>query len=145
MIEQFKKLTKKEIELLVKAPPLVSVLAASANHEISNSEKKDAMELAHLKTFTAHPLLIPYYKEVEKNFSRYFEETVKKYAPFDDNKREELKKEINVLNNVIAKLDRDYAKMLHSSFTKYAEHVKEADKSFLLNFIFPLPIPGLTD
>lgn len=144
-MKHFKKLTKDEIELLLKAPVLVSVLAASRDHKISNEEKADAIKLAHLKTFTADPLLLSYYKEVENNFKHYFEMIVKKYAPFNDVKREELKKEINILNTVIIKLNKKIAKTLHNSLSRYAEHVKKSERSFLGNFIFPIPILGLTD
>ena len=145
MIKQFEKLTKEETELLLKAPILVSVLASSTNHEINKLEKADAIKLAHLKTFTADPLLVKYYNEVEKNFNNYFETIEKKYAPFDDSKREALKKEINNINTIIAKLDKEFANTLHRSLSGYAGHVKKAGRGFLENFIFPLPIPGLND
>ena len=144
MIKHFEKLTKEETELLYKAPVLVSVLVSSRDHEISNDEKADAIKLAHLKTFTADPMLISYYKEVEKNFKNYFETIVKKYTPFDDAKREALEKEIAILNTVITKLDKPFASTLHRSLSNYAEHVKEADKSIFVSFIFPIPVNGLT-
>ena len=144
MIKQFEKLTKKEIDLLFKAPVLVSVLAASRDREISAKEKADAIKLAHLKTFTAYPLLIPYYKEVEKNFKSYFEAIVKIYAPFDDAKRKTLEQEINSVNVLIGKLDKEFATAFHTSLSDYAEHVRKADNNPLINFVFPLPIEGLT-
>jgi hypothetical protein len=145
MIKQFEKLTKAETELLLKAPVLVSVLIASGDHEISKGEKADAIKLAHLKTYTADPLLLPYYREVEKNFNINFKVIEEKYTPFDNVKREALKKEINILNAVIAKLDKEFARTLHRSLSGYAEHVKKVDKRFLETFVFPIPIHGLTD
>ena len=68
-----------------------------------------------------------------------------KYAPFDDASREALKNEINGVNIVIDGLDQDFARALHRSLTGYAEHVKKASRSILLDFIFPVPIPGFTD
>ena len=68
MIKQFEKLTTEERELLYKAPVLVSVLASCSFNEVNKSQKADAIKLAHLKTFTANPLLLPYYAEVEKTF-----------------------------------------------------------------------------
>jgi hypothetical protein len=145
MVTQLEDLVQHEKELLLKAPALVSLLAASGDHEINKKQKADAIKLSHLKTFTATPLLIPYYKEVEKNFDSYFEEAAKKYAPFDDEKRQALRTEINVLESVIKKLDKDFARILHASLKGYAEHVRRADGSFMEGFIFPIPIHGLTD
>jgi hypothetical protein len=144
MIKEFKKLTDKEVELLLKAPVLVSVLASTRDHEISNEEKADAIKLAHLKTFTADPLLLQYYNEVEKNFKMYFEEITKEYSPFDDTKRAALKEQIDRLNEVISKLDKKFGRTLHRSLTNYAEHVKRSDRTIFENFIFPFPVHDLT-
>jgi hypothetical protein len=96
MITQFKKLSNEERELLYKAPVLVSVLASSSFNEVNKYQKADAVKLAHLKTFTATPLLLPYYAEVEKTFKEQFETSVKKYSPFDDAKRNDLKKKLKM-------------------------------------------------
>jgi hypothetical protein len=111
---------------------------------VNKYQKADAIRLAHLKTFTAEPLLIPYYVQVEKNFKTEFEALAKKYSPFDDSKRTSLKKEIQSVNLVIGKLDKKYADMLRNSLDGYAKHVKKAAHSVFQDFIFPLPIPGLT-
>ena len=145
MIKQFEKLTKKEAELLMKAPALVSVLAASISNKISSDDKADAIKLAWLKTFTADPLLIKYYEEVELNFKETFDEIEKEYEPFDDSKRAELKSEIHTVNQVIRKLDRTFATALQLSLTRYAAHVRKAERSVLEDFIFPFILPGLTD
>jgi hypothetical protein len=134
-----------EQKLLLKAPVLVSVLAASRDHKINEAQKADAIKLAHLKTFTADPVLQSYYEKVEKYFIENFESIVQQYSPFDDAKREALKKEIDKVNEIIAKLDRDLSERLHKSLTAYAEHVKNSQHSVLEHFIFPVPIKGLTE
>jgi hypothetical protein len=145
MITQFEKLSNEERELLYKAPVLVSVLASCSFNEVNKYQKADAIKLAHLKTFTATPLLLPYYAEVEKTFKEQFETSVKKYFPFDDEKRNDLKKEIEKVNRIIGKLDKGYALVLHNSLEKYSRHVRKAAHSVFQDFIFPVPIPGLTD
>ncbi len=145
MIAQFERLTKEEQELLYKAPVLVSVLASCSDDKMDKQQKADAVKLAHLKTFTAAPILIPYYTEVEKKFREQFEASVSHYFPFNETKRLELKKETDKVNRIIGKLDKEYALALHTSLEKYAKHVKNAAHSVFVDFIFPLPISGLTD
>lgn len=145
MIKQFEKLKTEELELLYKAPVLVSVLASCSFNKVNKIQKADAIKLAQLKTFTAVSLLIPYYIEVEKNFKELFEAAIKQYFPFDEAKRIALKKEMDKVNLVIKKLDIDYARTLHKSLKNYASHVKRSAHSVFVDFIFPLPIPGLTD
>jgi hypothetical protein len=145
MIKQFEKLTEEEQALLLKAPVLVSVLAACSFNYVNKAQKADAIKLAHFKTFTAAPVLLPYYIEVDKTFREEFDATVQQYFPFDDEKRNQLKKEISRVNNVIARLDKDYAAILHKSLEKYARHVNKAAHSIFEDFIFPIPIPGLSN
>ena len=57
MIKQFEKLTTEERSLLYKAPVLVSVLVSCSFNEVNKYQEADAIKLAHLKTFTAIPLL----------------------------------------------------------------------------------------
>ena len=145
MIKQFEKLTEEEQALLLKAPVLVSVLAACSFNYVNKAQKADAIKLAHFKTFTAAPVLLPYYIEVDKTFREEFDATVQQYFPFDDEKRNQLKKEISRVNNVIARLDKDYAAILHKRLEKYARHVYKAAHSIFEDFIFPIPIPGLSN
>lgn len=145
MIPEFKKLTEEERELLYKAPALVSVLASCAVNAIDETRKRDAIKLSHLKTFTANPVLIPYYKEVEDGFTERFETIARKYFPFDEEKRAEMREEVNKMSEVIAKLDNKFfAQTLYTSLQRYADHVKRSIHSVFQDFIFPMPIPGLS-
>ena len=146
MIKQFEKLSKEDRMLLFRAPVLVSLLAAGSfdEKEINKFQKADAIKLAHLKTFTAMPLLLPYYAEVEKDFKELFEAAIKIYFPFDEARRNKLKREMDKVRFVINKLDKEYAEALGKSLERYAKHVKKAAHSIFQDFIFPLPIEGLS-
>ena len=145
MIAAFKNLTSKEQEDLLKVPVLVSLYASSSDHDISRSEKADAIKFAHFKTFTSEPMLIAYYKEVDLKFKSLFEEQVLRYWPFDDEKRKQLNQEIGDLLLVADKLDASFAAALLSSLSDYAKNIKRASRGNMINFVFPLPLPGLTD
>ena len=141
MIKQFENLAMEEQELLLKAPVLVSVLASCSFNNVNEIQKADAIKLAHLKTFTATPLLIPYYEVVEKDFEQQFDAVVKKYFPFDEPKRKALKNEVERVNTVMLKLDGDYADTLHKSLDQYASHVKKSTHTVFMDFIFPISSP----
>jgi hypothetical protein len=145
MIPQFEKLSSAEQQLLMKAPILLSVLAACSEGEVNQAQKTDAINLAHIKTFTSIPLLRPYYLEVEKNFREQFEKTAAAYYPFDAAKREELKSEIRKTRAALNKVEKVYADLLGHSLWRYASHVKRATHSVFRDFIFPLAMPDLHD
>ena len=140
MIKEFETLTSNERALLLKAPAIVSILAASTTGEINEWEKADAIKLSHLKTFSAHPLLIQYYKEVEKGFEENFEHMVKVYSPFNEGARKLLQIKVDKINVVLEKLDPEFAVTLRTSLSGYADHVKKAYKGLIVNFLFPFPI-----
>lgn len=145
MIKQFEQLTEEERVLLCKAPALISFLVASSGGgKVNPIQKKDAIHLAHLKTFTAIPLLLPYYAEVEKTFAEQFAAAEKKYFPYDEEKHNELQKEIEKVYGAIEKLDANYAQTLKKGLERFAKHVQRATHSVFQDFIFPLHIPGLT-
>lgn len=144
MIKQFKILTTEDREILLKAPALVSVWVSCSLNKVNKVQKADAIKLSHLKTFTAKPVLREYYEEVDKNFKNQFDSIVKAYYPFDEDKRSALKKKIERINLIIAKLEKSYGEILHKSLEGYANHVRKADHSIFQDFIFPLPIRGLS-
>ena len=145
MNKQFEILTTEERELLYKAPVLVSVLASCSLNEINEVQKADAIKLSHLKTFTADPLLLDYYTEVEKKLKTQFEIIEKEYYPFDEKQRSALKEEICRVDQIISKLEKNLGQTLYKSLEKYGKHVKRATHTVFQDFIFPVPIPGLTD
>ena len=145
MIKQLEILTTEEREFLYKAPVLVSVLASCSFNEINKVQKADAIKLSHLKTFTADPLLLSYYAEVEKDFKNQFEIISQEYFPFDEYKRNALKREIDKINQIIGKLEKSYSEALYKSLERYSKHVKKATHTVFQDFIFPVPIPGLSD
>ena len=73
------------------------------------------------------------------------ESVVQQYSPFDDEKRKALKKEIDKVNEIIARLDKSLSEAFHRSLTAYAEHVKNSEHSILEHFVFPILIRGITE
>ncbi|MFD1094142.1 hypothetical protein [Salegentibacter chungangensis] len=145
MKDHLAKLSDKDRALLLKAPALVSLLAASTDGKIDKKEKADAIELSHMRTFTAPPSLQPYYKEVEKNFKSDLKELIQKYSPLDEPQQEALSKETQQAYDVLKQLNEGYRIDLSESLKSYARHVGNVHKNFLQFFVFPLKIDGLTD
>ncbi|MEO6288814.1 MAG: hypothetical protein ABIO76_02770 [Ginsengibacter sp.] len=80
-----------------------------------------------------------------KSFKELFESAIRQYSPFDEAKRIALKREMVKVNHVIEKLDKNYVQALNESLEKYTNHVKRAGHTVFVDFLFPLPMPGLTE
>jgi len=89
--------------------------------------------------------LIPYYTELSRNFEEKFDEAQKKFYPFDEVKRNELKNEIAKVNTVVKRLDPQYSQALLKSFEAYERHVMKAAHNVFQDFIFPLALPSFAD
>ena len=131
MIEEFKTLRDDEIEVLLNAPVLVSILIAGADDKIDSSEIKQAVEIANNKQSRAREQLIDYYKEVGKDFHAKFV----KYAdnmPKDAKARTEaITQELRKLNHILPKIDQNFAIKLHASLKDMAKKVAEASGGVL--------------
>ena len=136
MKNQLNKLTDEERAKLDRAPVYVSLLAAGSDGQITEKEKSDAVELSHLRTFTADPLLRPYYKEVEAIFASEFTRLSGVYIPFGDAEINEIKEELGVIYHLCDKLDPEYAELLKQSLKTYAEHVGDIHHVVLGYFDF---------
>ncbi|GAA4463723.1 hypothetical protein GCM10023093_12810 [Nemorincola caseinilytica] len=135
--EQLTRLTEDEKTLLLKAPVLISILAAAGDDHLSENEKAEVVRQAHLKTFTSADVLHPYYAEVDRHFQQNFDSALSTYVPFDEQKRESLTREADHINRIISKLDKDLANTLRKSLGDYGRHVKYADRKFVGNYILP--------
>jgi len=141
----FKKLSIKQNEMLLKFPAYISMLAASIDDKLDETEKKSAIKLSHTKTCSCNPLLAGYYKEADRVFEKNIEQ-LDKSLPKDKISRETaIKKELSILEKIVSKLGKEYTATMHSSMKSFKEHVSKAHHNVLVDFIFPLSIPGLSE
>jgi len=68
MIKQFNPLNEEEIELMCKAPIIISILVAGADNKIDRSEIKEALRISKYKPIKGRNLLIDFYKEISEDF-----------------------------------------------------------------------------
>jgi hypothetical protein len=140
----FKNLTKLENEALLKFPAYMSLLAANADGVLDEIEKKAAIKFSHTKTFSCEPLLEEFYLQADKIFAKNITQ-IDNALPKEKNKREiVLKRELFSLQKLVLKLGADYTLAMHKSMKSFKDHVSRAHHNIFVDFIFPLPIPGLT-
>ena len=131
MIEEFKTLRDDEIEVLLNAPVLVSILIAGADDKIDSSEIKQAVEIANNKQSRAREQLIDYYKEVGKDFHAKFVQYADKMPKDATSRTEQITQELRKLNHILPKIDQNFAIKLHASLKDMAKKVAEASGGLL--------------
>ncbi|MBS1669245.1 MAG: hypothetical protein JST58_17880 [Bacteroidetes bacterium] len=144
-MEYFKDLDENERNALLKYPAYISLLASSNQEGLDEKEKKVALKLSHIKTFSCEAKLVPFYKEAEKCFEAEIDR-LNKELPKDRHVRTAIiTKELGKLDVILKKLGGEYASALHKSMRIYKDQVSRAHQNVLEYFIFPMPIPGITD
>jgi hypothetical protein len=144
-MENFKSLPKEDQERLLKYPAYVALLAVNKDARLDEDEKAAAQKFLHIKTYSANPLFIEFYKEADKQFEKNILE-LDRMLPKERSARElTIKYELAGMESILSKLDPEYARLLHESMRSFKEHVSKAHFNVLEYFVFPLPIKGLTE
>lgn len=131
MIKEFNTLRDDEIEVLLNAPVLVSILIAGADDKIDKSEIQQAVEIANSKQSRAREQLIDYYKEVGKDFQEKFVRMVNEMPDTSEGRAEIIGKELRKLNFILPKIEQKFAIKLHASLKDMAKKVAEASGGIL--------------
>jgi hypothetical protein len=142
---QFKELSSKDTEELLKFPVYISLLAANFEGHLDEVEKKSAIKFSHIKTFSCNPLLSQFYKAADKVFENNIESIDRALPKEKDGRGAAIKRELVILAKIASKLGKKYVATMHHDMGLFKQHVSRAHNNVLVNFIFPVPIPGLSD
>jgi glutamyl-tRNA reductase len=139
-----KNISKKEYEELLKFPVYISLLAANSDNKLDEAEKKSAIKFSHIKTYSSDPLLTSFYEDADKVFEKNIQQ-MDKDLPSGKEKRDiAIKKELLLLEKIVLKLGKEYTTVMHRSMKSFTEHVSKAHHNVFEDFVFPMPIKGLT-
>ena len=145
MMKNFKELDKEDQEQLLKYPAYIALLAVSKDARIDEDEKAAAEKFLHIKTYSADPLFIEFYKEADKQFEKNIQELERKLPADRDARKLAIQYELACLEVILTQLEPEYARLMHESMRSFKEHVSKAHFSVLEYFIFPLPVKGITE
>lgn len=134
MIEQFKNLSKQEIDLLLNTPILITILVAGADNHIDPDEQKWAKKLTTYRQFTEKTILQEYYKIVNDNFESNLEKFVSYINSFPQDAKDRnpyISNELAKINSILPKLNPEFAANFYDSIKSFAKHIAEASGGVL--------------
>ena len=134
MIEQFKNLSKQEIELLLNTPVLITILVAGADNHIDQDEQKWAKKLTTYRQFTEKTILQAYYKIVSENFESNLEKFVMYINSFPQDAKDRnpfISNELAKINAILPKLDPEFSTCFYDSIKSFSKHIAEASGGVL--------------
>lgn len=125
VIPEFNQLNEQEVELMQKAPILVSILIAGADGTIDNKEVKQAIAIAE-KESKSKSILKNYFKELSEDFEDKIKIYIQSY-PYETTQRTPLLvDELAKINAVWSKVSREFATEFYGMLLKIAAKVAKS-------------------
>jgi hypothetical protein len=130
MIQHFRKLNDHEVELMLKAPVLVSILIAGADGQIDDKEIKEVITFAEKQTRLKSPLG-DFFREVSQDFEDKIKVILQAY-PYESGQRAPLiVEELSALNAILPKMDQDFAREFYASLKSIARRIATSSGGLL--------------
>lgn len=126
MIPELEKLSESEIDLLKKIPAMVTILIAGADEQISKSELKEAINLTKIKQSKARKELLSYYQDIAPDFEKSLNELLNSYPKEAEVRSKQVIEDIERLNDILKKVDKNWADQFVDSMKDIAKKVAEA-------------------
>lgn len=131
MITDFEKLNEEEVEVMLQVPLLVSILIAGADNEIDNSEIKKAVDISKSKQIRARKSLLDFYNEVSDNFEDKLKIMIQNFPVSAEERNPLIIDQLEKVNDILPKLDRQFAIEFYESAKDIAKKVAEASGGVL--------------
>jgi hypothetical protein len=119
MVPELKRLSAAELEILLKAPLLVSILIAGADGEIDRNEIKGAMDTARKKA-KGKSSLQAYYTDVAQDFEDKLKILLQGYSSSPDQRSTQITDELVSLNAIFKKVEGNLALEIYNSLKSLA-------------------------
>lgn len=131
MLSRISQLRSEEQDLIKKAPVLVGLLIASADHEIESSEIQRIVETVHVKTFSEKNDVSDIYHEIKDDVMVMIKEMLAELPSDPEARLHELSNTLSGLNPIMKKLDNIFARQLYKSLKSLAISVANASGGVL--------------
>lgn len=131
MLDGFQNLAKSEIDSLVEAPALITILIGAADGELDPEERKWTERLLRTRTYNRPKELNEYYRVVLQDFWEKVQAFMASLPVDAADRNEAIAARLEQLNPVLAKLEVDLASDLYQGFVGLAEETAKASGGFL--------------
>lgn len=130
-IEGFQHLQKEEIDALVEAPALITILVGAADGELDSEERNWSERLLRSRTYNKPKELNEFYRVVVEGFWARVHSEIAHLPTEVQVRNRELSDRLSRLNPILAKLDVELAADLYKGFVGLAEETAKASGGFL--------------
>lgn len=134
MIRALEHLSKTEIEQLIDAIPLITILIGGADGVLDKDEKEWAKKITEIRTYNNQENLNEFYKMVGEVYSKKLDAFSESLPNHIEDRTKHISEKLTDLNEIMSKLDNDFGSQLYESYVSFAGHVAKASGGFLRFF-----------
>jgi hypothetical protein len=125
MIAELKKLSSDELEMLIKAPLLVSILIAGADGDIDRNEIKGAISTTQKKA-KSNSSLKAFYESVSEDFEDKLKVIIQGYPSGASERCTQIENELKQLNPILQKVEGKFAREIYDSLKSLALNIAKS-------------------
>lgn len=126
-IPQFKHLAEDEIQLLLDAPALVTLLIGSADGKLDEKEIEAGLKMVVLRKESSESILLPYYEAVNQVYDKRLFDYSNQYKEIStEEKIQGLSDAIAGLNEILSNVDPVFSSTLVKSLRSFAKEIAQA-------------------
>jgi len=127
----FENLPKEDLQLLIDAPMLITILIGSADGQLDEEEKEWGDKLTHVRETTEERILRDYYEKASENFEERMNETIASLSKDIEERNQEVSKKLSRLNEIYTHIDMDFVAELNKSLRTFAHSIAQASGGIL--------------
>ena len=131
MIPQFQYLNQTEKSKMYDAIPLITILIACADGDLTHKERTWAEKITKIRSYSYHESLREYYLNVGKSYQEKLDYFLEKFPLNVDRRTSIISAELEDLNPILMKLDQVFAWRFYESLLSFAKHVARSSGGFL--------------
>lgn len=131
MLDGFQQLSGEEIDALIEAPVLITVLIGGADGKLDREERVWSERLMRARTYSRPHLINDYYRIVADDFLLKLDQAYNRLPGDTDERNEKIAVKLGALNPILAKLDTQLAATLYKSYVVLAQETAKASGGFL--------------
>jgi len=127
MLYKLNNLEEDERQELIDAIPVITLLIAGADGEISVEELNESKKITRIRGFSGGEHMQAFYDKVGEDYAERLARWMKVISKDTAERIADLSARLEKLNPILAKLDQETAHHFYKSFTSFAMHVAKAD------------------
>jgi hypothetical protein len=131
LITGFDQLSKEEIDALVEAPALITILIGASDGDLDREERTWSERLLRSRTYNNPKTLNEFYRVVVEGFWVKIHSEMAHLPEDPELRNKQISDRLEQINPILAKLDLQFAADLYKGFLGLAEETAEASGGFL--------------